>query len=398
MIPQSWKLVEAQDICHSISVGVVIKPSQYYVQENHGVKAFRSANVREGFINDSDWVYFSSEGHDLNKKSQLRTGDVLIVRTGYPGTACVVTPSFDGSNAIDIVIARPDKEKVLPDYLCAYTNSSVGKSQVLNLQGGMAQKHLNVGAYQVLKVKLPPLPEQKKIAQILSTWDKAITTTEQLLANSQQQRKALMQQLLTGKKRLKGFDGEWKIHDLSEVAIITMGSSPKSEAYNDFGMGLPLIQGNADVKNRKSAPRVFTSEITKECHADDILLSVRAPVGTIALSKHNACIGRGIASIRAILGISQDYLYHWLLWFEPMWASLSQGSTFESINSDDIKNLKMKLPAFEEQQKIAAVLSAADREIEILQQKLGGLKQEKKALMQQLLTGKRRVSIKEGLS
>ena len=244
-----------------------------------------------------------------------------------------------------------------------------------------------------VKCVFPPLPEQKKIAQILSTWDKAITTTEQLLANSQQQKKALMQQLLTGKKRLKGFGGEWRTHDLSEVAIITMGSSPKSEAYNDLGMGLPLIQGNADVKNRKSAPRVFTSEITKECRIGDVLLSVRAPVGTIALSKHNACIGRGIASIRAILGVSQDYLYHWLLWFEPMWVSLSQGSTFESINSDDIKKLKMKLPAFEEQQAIAAVLSAADREIEVLQQKLEGLKQEKKALMQQLLTGKRRVKV-----
>ncbi|EIJ35176.1 restriction endonuclease subunit S [Thiothrix nivea] len=215
--------------------------------------------------------------------------------------------------------------------------------------------------------------------------------TEQLLASSQQQKKALMQQLLMGKKRLKGFEGEWRTHDLSEIAIITMGSSPKSEAYNDLGMGLPLIQGNADVKNRKSVPRVFTSEITKECRIGDILLSVRAPVGTIALSKHNACIGRGIASIRAILGVSQDYLYHWLFWFEPMWVSLSRGSTFESINSDDIKKLKMKLPAFEEQQAIAAVLSAADREIELLQQKLEGLKQEKKALMQQLLTGKRRV-------
>ncbi|MDE5249099.1 restriction endonuclease subunit S [Klebsiella pneumoniae] len=162
MVPKGWSSVQAQDVCKSISVGVVIKPTQYYVPEGYGVKAFRSANVREGFINDSDWVYFSHEGHAINKKSHLKTGDVLIVRTGYPGTACVVTPEFEGSNAIDIVIARPDMDKIIPEYLCAYTNSHIGKSQVLDLQGGMAQKHLNVGAYQVLKINLPPLREQKK--------------------------------------------------------------------------------------------------------------------------------------------------------------------------------------------------------------------------------------------
>lgn len=331
-----------------------------------------------------------------NKKSQLKSGDVLIVRTGYPGTACVVTPEFDGTNAIDIVIARPDIEKVLPQYLCAYTNSSIGKSQVLNLQGGMAQKHLNVGAYQVLKVKLPPISEQKKIAQILSTWDKAITTTEQLLANSQQQKKALMQQLLTGKTRLLDsngvrFSGDWRSCQLQNVANVEMGSSPRSEAYNESGCGLPLIQGNADISHRHSSPRVFTSEITKVCSPGDILLSVRAPVGSVALSLHNACIGRGISAIKAKSSESQDYLFQWLLWFEPQWVSLSQGSTFESINRDDIKSLKMLVPNIEEQKAIARVLSAADQAVSVQQQKLNAVKQEKRSLMQQLLSGKRRI-------
>lgn len=403
MVPKGWSSVQAQDVCKSISVGVVIKPTQYYVPEGYGVKAFRSANVREGFINDSDWVYFSHEGHAINKKSHLKTGDVLIVRTGYPGTACVVTPEFEGSNAIDIVIARPDMDKIIPEYLCAYTNSHIGKSQVLDLQGGMAQKHLNVGAYQVLKINLPPLREQKKIAQILSTWDKAISVTEKLLTNSQLQKKALMQQLLTGKKRLLNenggrFIGEWCTCTLSEVAHIIMGSSPKSEAYNDNGLGLPLIQGNADIKCRVSCPRVYTSDITKECSPGDILLSVRAPVGTVALSQHKACIGRGISAIKSKRKMSQSFLYQWFLWFEPKWCYLSQGSTFESINSDDIKTLKLSVPNFEEQKKIATVLSAADDEIATLEKKLACLKDEKKALMQQLLTGKRRVKIDEAVA
>uniref|UniRef100_UPI001BC9684C restriction endonuclease subunit S n=2 Tax=Enterobacterales TaxID=91347 RepID=UPI001BC9684C len=265
---------------------------------------------------------------------------------------------------------------------------------------GAGRYKLNKASLEKMPLLLPPIVEQKKIAQILSTWDKAISVTEKLLANSQQQKKALMQQLLTGKKRLLDengvrFSGEWCTCTLSEVAHIIMGSSPKSEAYNDNGLGLPLIQGNADIKCRVSCPRVYTSDITKECTPGDILLSVRAPVGTVALSQHKACIGRGISAIKSKRKMSQSFLYQWFLWFEPKWCYLSQGSTFESINSDDIKTLKLSVPNFEEQQKIAAVLSAADAEISTLEKKLACLRDEKKALMQQLLTGKRRVKVDE---
>ncbi|EGL8727209.1 restriction endonuclease subunit S [Escherichia coli] len=263
--------------------------------------------------------------------------------------------------------------------------------------------YMNKANCESIPVLLPPLAEQFKIAQILLTWDNAISVTEKLLTNSQQQKKALMQQLLTGKKRLLDengvrFSGEWCTCTLSEVAHIIMGSSPKSEAYNDNGLGLPLIQGNADIKCRVSCPRVYTSDITKECTPGDILLSVRAPVGTVALSQHKACIGRGISAIKSKRKMSQSFLYQWFLWFEPKWCYLSQGSTFESINSDDIKTLKLSVPNFEEQQKIAAVLSAADAEISTLEKKLACLRDEKKALMQQLLTGKRRVKVDEAVA
>jgi type I restriction enzyme S subunit len=193
----------------------------------------------------------------------------------------------------------------------------------------------------------------------------------------------------------KRFEGEWEEVTLTQIAFITMGSSPKSSAYNEENVGLPLLQGNADIKYRKSKPRIYTSEITKKCSIGDILLSVRAPVGTVATSIHQACIGRGIAAIQAKQMYSQEFLYQWLLWFEPRWEAFSQGSTFEAVNSNDIKSLHMTIPHIEEQQKIASVLTNADKEIELLEQQLGDLKQEKKALMQQLLTGKRRVKLDE---
>ena len=285
------------------------------------------------------------------------------------------------------------------EFLNQFLKSKYLKQQIDILITGGAQPNFGPAHLKEVVLSLPPLPEQQKIAKILSTWDQAIATTERLIAASQQQKKALMQQLLTGKKRLvnpetgKVFEGNWETVKFSQLAAITMGSSPKSDAYNETGEGLPLLQGNADIKFRRSAPRIYTNQVTKECSIGDILLSVRAPVGSVAKSDHKACIGRGIASVKAKESNSQEYLYQWLLAFEPKWERLSQGSTFEAVNSNDIKTVHISVPSLTEQQKIASVLTAADQEIERLEAKLAHLKDEKKALMQQLLTGKRRVKV-----
>lgn len=395
MLPSGWDAVEAQDICERISVGIVVKPKDYYVPEGEGIRAFRSANVREGFIEDGNWTYISEEGHRKNKKSILRTGDVLVVRTGYPGTACVVTPEYDGTNCIDLIFARPDKAKVLPEFLCEFTNSEYGKKQVLDGQGGLAQQHFNVGAFNKLKVPLPPLPEQRKIADILSTWDRAIETTEALLASARTQKRALMQSLLTGKRRFPGFEGQqWKEVRLGDVADIRMGSSPKSSAYNQDGVGLPLIQGNADIRNGRTFPRSFTSEVTTTCEPGDILLSVRAPVGTVAISEHTACVGRGAAVILPRAGTSWLWLKHLMLALEAKWTKVSQGSTFDAVNSKDIKAFAVSTPNdTAEQDRLGEVLEVAEQEILSLLAQIEKLRTEKQALMQQLLTGKRRVVV-----
>ena len=179
---------------------------------------------------------------------------------------------------------------------------------------------------------------------------------------------------------------EWvekKLGDKS-VSKILMGSSPKSLYYNKQKKGLPLIQGNADIENRLSSPRVYTEQITKECKIDDILLSVRAPVGKVAKSVHNACIGRGIAAIRAVENTSQSFLYQLLLKYEDFWGKISQGAAFDAVNSEDIRNFTVYFPPFQEQQKIASFLSNLDELIEAHKQKLELLKQHKKGMMQNL--------------
>ncbi|WP_201160594.1 restriction endonuclease subunit S [Klebsiella grimontii] len=379
MVPEEWAVVEAHEICESIFVGVVIKPSQYYVEEKIGVKAFRSANVREGFINDSDWVYFSQEGHQANKKSHLKTGDVLIVRTGYPGTACVVTAEFEGANAIDIVIARPNKSMVVPEYLCAYTNSSVGKSQVLNLQGGMAQKHLNVGAYQTLKVKLPSLREQSKIVKIISTWEKAITLTENLLLASEKQKKAVMQQLISGRKRVLGAHKKWKFIKFNEAFRVVNKKSAqiKSNEYMETG-NIPIVD-----QGKKLISGYCNSKVAYE------------DVPVIVFGDHTRCLkwvdfkfcpgADGTQVLTTTDSLDKKYGYYILCYTEIPNLGYSR-------HMRELKEKEFNVPSdIDEQKKIVVILTAIDQGIEILRQKIIFLKQEKKALMQQLLTGKRRV-------
>jgi len=162
-----WDCTTVGDVAN-VTVGVVIKPAQYYTDDSNGIKAFRSLNIGEMTIRNDNWVYFSPEGHKLNSKSILKTGDVLVVRSGYPGTSCVVTEEYAGCNAIDIIIARPDSSKINSTYLCAFTNFPHGKNQIGVKIGGAAQQHFNVGAYKAMKIALPPINLQNKFADIVS--------------------------------------------------------------------------------------------------------------------------------------------------------------------------------------------------------------------------------------
>ena len=178
----------------NVSVGVVIKPAQYYVTEECGIKAFRSLNIGEMYIKDSDWVYFSTEGNESNKKSQLHENDLLIVRSGAPGTSCVVTKEFEGCNAVDVIIAHPNLSKVNPWYLCAYINYPHGKKQIEEGTGGAAQQHFNVGKCNNLKILLPPLEPQNQFAAFVERVNQQKQTVQQSLEKLELMKKALMQE------------------------------------------------------------------------------------------------------------------------------------------------------------------------------------------------------------
>jgi type I restriction enzyme S subunit len=177
---------------------------------------------------------------------------------------------------------------------------------------------------------------------------------------------------------------DWVEKKLGEIITVFMGQSPESRAYNENGDGLYLIQGNADIVERKTVPRFWTNSITKTCEIGDIILTVRAPSGYVAISTHQACIGRGVCAIKCKSGTVKDFIYQFLLWFEPRWVGIEQGSTFTAISADDIKSLSISVPTQEEQQKIAGFLTALDDKINLIKNQLEQTKLFKKSLLQRM--------------
>ena len=342
----------------------------------------------------------------------LLNGAVYIERTAFkitdlglksssavllpPNSIIVCTRATIGNAAISLhqIATNQGFKNIVPneniDTLFLYYTIVNNKIRLIRLGNGSTFLEVSKSDFENLTIPVPPLSEQQRIVSVLSLWDTAIEKQTALIEKLTLRKRGLMQQLLTGKKRLKGFGGEWKEVRLGEIARITMGQSPDSKYYNEIGLGLPLIQGNADIQDKKSIQRFWTSSITKTCEGGDIIMSVRAPVGEIAIATQKSCIGRGVCAIKNT-SIEKKYLYQLLLFEEDSWKNIEQGGTFTAINSNEIRNKAVIIPATDEQNAIASVLVNADKGIEIQKQKLAAMQEQKKGLMQVLLTGKRRV-------
>jgi len=173
------------------------------------------------------------------------------------------------------------------------------------------------------------------------------------------------------KIRFKEFSGEnadsWEQRKLGDAVQITMGQSPDSANYTDNPEDNILVQGNADMRNGHVVPRVWTTQVTKTAEKGDLILSVRAPVGDVGKTDYDVVLGRGVAGIKG-----NEFVFQMLskMNSDNYWRKLSTGSTFESINSNDIKDAHIKLPNIEEQEQLGEFFSKVDTTITLHQRKL----------------------------
>lgn len=413
MLPEGWIQTTVSEACETVSVGIVVNPSSYYVDASVGVRAFRSGNIRENKVNDSNWVFLSEEGHRKNKKSILRAGDVVVVRTGFAGTACVVPAEYDGTNCIDILFARPKRRQLLPEYLSQLTNSELGRRQVLSGQSGLAQKHLNVSSYERMKFGLPPVVEQERIADVMSTWDTAINTAERLLANSRIQKEAMSSRILFGKARLAPFNNASPLRSTPCGPIPVDWSYPKIE---EVAHEISQRQTNGEpypvLSCTKHAGLVDSlTYFKKRVFSKNLSTYKMVPRGAFAYATNHieegsigyqnlydfALVSPIYTAFETKDRVHDGYLYRVLKTerFRQVFEAATNSSVDRrgSLRWNDFKKIHVPLPSLQEQATIAAVLDKADSEIALLERQVLGLRAEKSALMQQLLTGKRRVRV-----
>ena len=198
-IPEPWEVQPAATVCERIVVGIVIKPSQYY--SDSGVPCLRSLNVKEDRISDKEMNYISHGSNERLRKSRLSAGDVVTVRTGYPGTSAVIPERLNGANCVDLIISTPGS-RIRGDFLARFVNSERGRAAVEERKGGLAQQHFNVGAMKVMLIPIPSLREQEHICDALNTVDRRIRTDTDVLHSLVSLKSAVMSALLTGELRV----------------------------------------------------------------------------------------------------------------------------------------------------------------------------------------------------
>ena len=183
ILARDWPARAASDLMERITVGIVVRPADLYVQPDQGIPALRSLNVLPNRVVMEDLVFISREGHAEHNKSRLTPGDVVIVRSGRPGDAAVVQEDAGEMNCIDLIICGSSPE-LLPQFLCAAVNSVFGRRQFAAGTAGTAQKHFNVGAFERFRIPVPPRDLQTQFVDTLDVFTQLVAKAEQRLADA----------------------------------------------------------------------------------------------------------------------------------------------------------------------------------------------------------------------
>ncbi|WP_288996838.1 restriction endonuclease subunit S [uncultured Psychrobacter sp.] len=364
-----------------------------------GVKYISANALINGRVDFEKSKYLSAERASKFKKGVAKSGDVLFAHNATVGPVAILDSEEDyvilGTS---LTYYRCNLEKVNNHYLMHFMSSPSFIRQYERIMKQTTRSQIPITAQRDFYFVLPPLPEQQKIAKILTTWDNAISTTERLIDNSKQQKKALMQQLLTGKKRLlddngKRFEGEWEKIKLKECAIsldnkrVPLNSTERQSMQGNIPYwGANGIQGYID-KYIFDEPIVLLAE-----DGGNFSEFSTRPIANISYGK--AWVNNHAHVLKAKSNTITEWLYYSLVHKNIL--AFVNGGTRAKLNKGDMLLIPILLPPLEEQQKIAAVLTNADKEINLLEQQLTDLQQEKKALMQVLLTGKKRVVVDGG--
>ena len=315
------------------------------------------------------------------KFSYPRIGDILLSASGSIGRIVEYTGADEYFQDSNIVWLEHDERL---DNLFLKHFYSIVKWQ--GLEGSTIKRLYNKNILDT-EINLPSIDEQIKVGNFFKGIDNLINLHQRKYDKLVNIKKAMLEKMFpkNGSRvpeiRFKGFTDDWEQHKLIDKVQITMGQSPDGSTYSDIPSDHILVQGNADLQNGWVVPRIWTTQITKKAEAGDLIMSVRAPAGTMGKTNYDVVIGRGVAAIKG-----NEFIYQLLVKMDTngYWKKLSCGSTFESLNSENIKNAEILIPGKTEQQKIGAFFKDLDGLIALHQRKYDKLINIKKAMLEKM--------------
>ncbi|MBE6337161.1 MAG: hypothetical protein E7066_10910 [Lentimicrobiaceae bacterium] len=345
----------------------------YDTDNTSGVPVTRIETISDKSINYDRVGYANID--DKISKYEMQYGDVLfshinsLKHIGKTAFYDAAQPLYHGMNLILLRAKKSLDSKFL--YYTLNTHKFLHRCQVLANQA-VNQASINTKELKSINISVPQMQEQQKISGLISLLDERIETQRKIIEDLKKLKDAISFILFTSKTCDK-----W---ELSNLATIVMGQSPSSQCYNTDNDGLPLIQGNLDITKGKLTPRLYSSEMTKKCHTGDVILTVRAPVGEVAIADFDACIGRGVCAIRPFNNNYSVLIYQFLQHYKPKWISLEQGSTFTSVSRNDIMSIKIGVSSIQ----AIEILNILDDKISIEDVILNNLNSQKNYLLAQM--------------
>jgi type I restriction enzyme S subunit len=314
--------------------------------------------------------------------SKVKKGSIIFPKRG----AAIMTNKVRIMGAygyMDTNMMALEPEEISSEFLYLFIN----KTGLYKIADTSTIPQINNKHIEPYEIMVPIIEEQQQIGRFFQNLDNLITLHQRKLEKIKSIKAAYLTEMFPQegatipRRRFPGFTEAWEQRKLGDVVQITMGQSPDGSSYTDIPSDYILVQGNADLKNGWVTPRVWTSQVTKKAEAGDLIMSVRAPAGEMGKTAYNAVIGRGVAAIKG-----NEFIFQSLVKMneEGYWKKLSCGSTFESLNSDNIKNAEIMIPNLNEQAQIGTFFKNLDNLITLHQRKLNKLIDLKKAYLNEM--------------
>ena len=406
IIPQEWEVMPLSKAFH-LQSGYAFKSELFSADQGVPIVRISNLPIDNKYVDLSDCVYYPAS-ENIKQQFIVHKKDLLIAMSGATtGKTAIYNYSYNAFLNQRVGVFKQTSDKVCYQYLQAIVESQLFTTRLQPLLIAGAQPNISPSDIENMIFPFPPLAEQRKIAEVLGVWDEAIEKQARLIEKLALRKRALMQRLLSAKLRLPGFSEPWKKVKLGDIGDTYNGLSGKNKDDFEYGNAqfIPYINVFSNERidtNNLGCVQIKPNEQQNTVKYGDIFFTVSSEtpdeVGMASvLLEHldntylnSFCFGYRLNNFSTLNPFFAAYLFR-TEHFRNYMSVLAQGSTRFNISKKEVMKLKIDLPTIEEQTAIAEVLTAADREIELAKEKLDRLRRQKRGLMQQLLTGKKRI-------